>query len=361
MISPRLLDNAGTVFARFEARRTWTDSNHGSTTNGRLHSVQIAKNGGEPQSMWPGKTLIRRARLYQVLATALDAGLGIEQALDLASERSPSLPVESLSDILRQDQRIPELEARVLSAAEIGGVLPGVLTQLADLLEDRAAALRQLAVRLLYPVLLLHAAAILPDLRWLILGDLGNYLEHVVPTLLVFWGLGAGVAVALIWGRGMLRKSPGFAAMLASMPVVGGLIQTSGAATYASLLSMLLAAGVPLGTALKDAAQCCGNAEFAASGLRITERVIRHGDSLTTAFSSESRTWPQLLTEAIRTGEATGRLEETLAGAARGLRQEAERHTATLLTVLPIVVYLGAAVYVAWVVINSFTSFYSAI
>lgn len=311
--------------------------------------------------MWPGKTLNQRARLYQTLATALDAGLGIEQALNLASERPNRAPGDRLARVLRRENRIPELEARVLSAAETAGVLPEVLRQLAGYLETRAVALGKLAARLLYPVLLLHAAAILPNLRWLVLGDLGDFLQRVVPALVLLWGLGAAVAVALVWCRSLLRKSPGSAAMLRRLPVVGGLIQNSGAASYANLLSMLLAAGVPLGAALEDAAQCCGNAELEASGLRITERVVRRGDGLSPAFDSESRAWPRLLIEAIRTGEAAGRLEETLAGAARGLRQEVDRRAEVLLTVVPIVVYLVAAVYVAWVVITTFTSIYSAI
>jgi len=311
--------------------------------------------------MWPGKTLNRRARLYQTLATALDAGLGIEQALELASERPQRAPVDRLSDVLSRENGIPELEARVLSAAEIAGALPGMLRQLAGFLETRAAALRNLAVRLLYPVLLLHAAVVLPNLRWLFLGDLGDFLGRVVPALVVLWGLGAGVAVTLSWGRTLLRKSSGFATVLRGMPVVGGLIQSSGAGTYAHLLSMLVAAGVPLGSALKDSAQCCGNAELEASGLRITERVVRRGEGLGTAFDSEFRSWPRLLIEAIRVGEATGKLEETLAGVARGLRQEADRRAELILTVVPILVYLVAAVYVAWVVITTFTSIYSAI
>lgn len=311
--------------------------------------------------MWPGKTLHRRARLYQVLATALDAGLGIDQALDLASKRSQRPAGTRLSDVLHRENRISELEARLLSAAESAGVLPMVLRQLAEYLEKRAVALRDLAVRLLYPVLLLHAAAVLPNLRWLIVGDPGDFLERVVPVLLVLWGIGASLALVLVCCRTLLRKSPGFASVLRGLPVVGGLIQNSGASSYAYLLSMLLAAGVPQATALKDSAQCCGNAELEANGLRITERVIGRGEGLTTAFFSEPRPWPRLLLEAIRTGEAAGKLEETLAGASRGLRQEADRRLAMLLTVLPILVYLVAAGYVAWVVITTFTSIYSAI
>ena len=311
--------------------------------------------------MWPGKTLDRRARLYQTLATALDAGLGIEQALDLASERPQRATRDRLARVLRRENRIPELEARVLSAAETAGVLPDVLRQLAEFLETRAVALRKLAVRLLYPLLLLHAAVVLPNLRWLVLGDLGDFLGRVVPALLVLWGLGAGVAVGVGWCRTLLRKNPGFAAMLRGLPVVGGLIQRSGAGTYAYLLSMLLAAGVPLDAALKDSARCCGNAELEASGLRITERVVRRGEGLSTALDSESRAWPRLLIEAIRTGEVAGKLEETLAGVARGLRQEANQRAELLLTVVPILVYLVAAVYVAWVVITTFTGLYSAI
>lgn len=311
--------------------------------------------------MWPGKALNRRARLYRILATALDAGLGIDQALDLASKRSQRPAGTRLSDVLHRENRIPELEARVLSAAETAGVLPAVLGQLAQYLETRAVALRKLAARLLYPVVLLHAAAVLPNLRWLIVGDLGDFLGRVVPVLLVLWGLGASLTLALIWCRTLLRKSPGFASALRRLPAVGGLIQASGASTYAYLLSMLLGAGVPLGTALRDSARCCGNAELEASGRRISERVVRRGEGLTTAFFSEPRSWPRLLLEAIRTGEAAGKLEETLAGAARGLRQETDRRAAMLLTVFPILVYLVAAGYVAWVVITTFTSIYSAI
>ena len=311
--------------------------------------------------MSPAKILIRRARLYQTLATALEAGLGIDRALDLASERPQHNPVHRLSDVLRRENRIPKLEAQVLSAAETAGVLPEVLRQLAGLLETQAAALRKLTVGLLYPFLLLHAAVVLPNVRWLVLGDLGDFLGHIVPALAVLWGLGAGAVVTVAWCRTLLCKSPGFATVLRGLPVVGGLIQNTGSSAYAYLLSMLLAAGVPLSRALKDSAECCGNAELQASGLRISERVDRQGESLSTAFQTESRAWPRLLIEAVRTGETAGRLEETLAGVAKGLREETARRAEVLLTVVPILVYLGAAIYVAWVIISNFVSVYSAI
>ena len=120
--------------------------------------------------MWPGKSAARRARLYQTLATALDAGLGIRQALDLANVPTPLTPDLQLSDVLLGEMRIPDLDARVLSAAESAGVLPQTLKQRAELLELEAGARRRFGIRLLYPVLLLYAAAVLPNLRWLVVG-----------------------------------------------------------------------------------------------------------------------------------------------------------------------------------------------
>lgn len=315
----------------------------------------------ETYSMWPWKNLNRRIWLYRTLATALDAGLGVDQALDLSGERlRPSQSGDLVGAVLHRN-RIPDQEVRVLRAAETAGVLPQVLNQLVGYLEARVAAGRKLAIRFLYPTLLLHAAVLLPNLRWLFLGGMSDYLGHVIPTLIALWVFAAVALLVIHWGRTLLRTSAGIAKVLRGLPVIGKLIQYSGAGAYANLFSILLAAGVPLAAALKDSACGCGNAELEASGLRIREHVANGGDALSDAFYREIRIWPPLLTEAIRTGEAAGRLEETLAGAARGLRQESGRRTEVLLTVIPMVVYLAVAGYVAWVVITTFTGLYSAL
>ena len=111
--------------------------------------------------------------------------------------------------------------------------------------------------------------------------------------------------------------------------------------------------------ALTQAAQALSHGEVRRSALRIRQSVVARGQDLASAFAAEARVWPPLLVHAVRTGEATGRLDEVLRSTAQALGREVEKTTARVMMVIPAMVYLGAAIYVAYVVISTYAGLYS--
>ncbi len=320
--------------------------------------------------MWPGRALQRRARRYRSLATALEAGLPVREALALARDESPKQAgwEERVASHVDRGGTLAEAleretaatwEIRAIAASEGAGLLPEVLSELAEHLEARASVVNRLAWRLAYPALLLHAAVLLPQLRWLVLGGLRAYLAHVVPALALIYLLAGAAALVIAWGRRRLRTSAAFARLVRGLPVVGPLLRKSAARTYAFLLSLLVSSGVPMADALTQAAQALSHGEVRRSALRIRQSVVARGRDLASAFAAEARVWPPLLVSAVRTGEAAGRLDEVLRSTAQALGREVEKTTERVMMVIPAMIYLGAAIYVAYVVISTYVGLYS--
>jgi type II secretory pathway component PulF len=304
-----------------------------------------------------------RAQLYGTLATALEAGLSAASALGLHAERrdrwgawarAAQLAVEGgrpFTEALDATGELPPLERAALAAGERAGKLPGVLHRLTGHLERRVSLRRELVSKLVYPAFLIHAAVLLPPLAQLITEGPGAYVLSVLPGLGALYGL-----VGALWvGGALARRSAGGRAATdraaMALPFIGGAVRRRAAAEYAYVLGLLYDAGLPIIEALERAAACATNGVLAAAGDRIHRRVT-DGSDLAGAFTLESEVLPRLLIEAVRTGEATGKLDETLDRTARLLREEGQRRNEALLKLLPVVVYLLVAGYIGYTVVT---------
>ncbi len=244
---------------------------------------------------------------------------------------------------------IDPVEHGMLRVGERTGEVDAVLDALATRLESRRTARTALRRRLAYPLFIVHAAGAV--LAFTAILGLTTWL-----TPLGYFALLYGIAGAVAITVRRLRASAEGARRLLGLPVVGGLAVDGARARFTSALALLYDAGVPLGEALDVTADTTAWAPIA-DEIRAAGRVVAGGQPLSTAIP------PMLahpvLVDAIRVGEATGTLGETLTRAGAHYRERVDRGRERLVTVLHAIVYGLAVAAVVYVVITVYGSYFA--
>jgi len=334
----------------------------GLLVSGLEEIVAESGRGSVLQRQRGGVSLAQLAMLTRQLSTLLDAGLTIEQALQVlieqadaprerevvAAVRSEILAGVPLSRALGNFPRVfPELYRTLVGAGEESGKLPAVMRRLADYIESSQQLRSKVMLAMIYP-------AIISGVSVLVVGGL---LTYVVPQvvnvfqnshqqlplltrglLAVSGALKVGaIPVLLLAGVGVflfLRALRNEAFRLQvdraalTLPLAGRLIRSINTARLASTLAILVGSGVPLLAALQHVAGVVINR---AQRLAVAEsaKQVREGVSLSRALG-ESKVFPPVLIHLIASGEASGRLEHMLERAAAQQSQELENRVATL-------------------------------
>ncbi len=303
-----------------------------------------------------------RSRFYASLATALDAGLGVEQALALVSEEPFATPARRLRDAVvrgtslanamaRQEDAFTAFEVRALEAAEEGGRMVDVLQRLASHFQEQGRTRDRLGQALLYPMILLHAAVLLPPAFVLFRDGVLAYLATVTPPLAAVYAM-ALLALHLfrVLEADETRRHR-VARLVLRVPLVGPIVHGLAIADYAFFAGTLIASGIPLVKALRTAAEASRNALVQDSGRRVSD-FVEQGGAFWQALECEAEAFPHLLVETVKVGEVAGRLDDALGQAEKIWRQEAETALQRLKIVLPVLAVAAAGAVVAWVVIR---------
>jgi general secretion pathway protein F len=294
------------------------------------------------------------ANITRQLATLLAAGLTVEGTLSalieqadshnekqiLAGLRGDVLAGKSLATAMGRYPRVfSELYRTLVNAGESSGKLADVLIKLADYVEEQQALKQKLLLALIYPAIVLAVSLMvvtgllvyvvpqvvgvfqnthqaLPLLTRALLG-----ISKFVQLTGIYWLIGGAIAFWLIRralkNEATLRRWDTF---LLGVPIVGRMVRARNAAQLASTLSILAGSGVPVLTALAAAAGVVSNMPMR-EALERAARAVQEGASLSRALGA-SRLFPPVMVHLIASGEASGRLADTLASAARQQHNE---------------------------------------
>lgn len=303
----------------------------------------------------------QRSRFYASLATGIDAGLGVVGALGLITEEPFSAPGkelreavargESLAAAMARQSAFTSFEVRAVEAGEAGGRTVDVLRRLGAHFEVRGRARDRLGLTLLYPVILLHAALLLPPLFVLFRDGVLAYLATVAPPLLGAYALGIlGFYLARLLLAGTARRRSAERWVLA-LPLVGTVARDLAVADYAFFSGLLIRSGVPLVRTLNISAEASRSALLRHAGRRVAAAVER-GANLWEAISRQGEVFPRLFVETVKTGEIAGKLDEALERAERHGREEAATALGRLNVVLPVLALAAVGAVVAWVAVG---------
>ena len=309
-----------------------------------------------------GVSLAQLAMLTRQLSTLLDAGLTIEQALQVlieqaenpresevvAAVRSEIMAGVSLSKALANFPRVfPELYRTLVAAGEESGKLPAVMRRLADYIESSQQLRSKVMLAMIYPAIISGVSVlVVSGLLTYVVPQVVNVFQNThqkLPLLTrALLGLSAAVKVGalpfiillalavFLFARALRNEAFRLRVDRAvlTLPLAGRLIRTINTARLASTLAILVGSGVPLLGALQHVAGVVVNR---AQRLAVSEaaKQVREGVSLSRALGT-SKIFPPVLIHLIASGEASGRLEHMLERAAAQQSQELETRVATL-------------------------------
>lgn len=343
-----------------------------------------------PAGVKPAGFLQKKASLHELavfsrqFATMVETGIPLLQSLVILSRQTENRLLKnalvkiieslksgrSLAGALRAHPGIfPVLFVNMVEVGETGGALDAVLLRLADYFEKASAFREKLKSALAYPAVVaavtftavaVMLVFVLPAFA-AVLSDMGAAVP--VPTRLVlglggfmrrFWYVTIILVPGLLLTFKTLVKSPSgkenFDRLVLRLPLYGPLLRRAILSRFSQTLSILLASGVPLLTALEVAKSTCGNLAFAA-GIDEAEKSIREGSGIAEPLE-RCGMFPPMLTRMIAVGEETGALDTLLQKAAVYYEREVEATVDRLTALVEPVLILGAGLLVGLVILS---------
>ncbi len=316
--------------------------------------------------------------MLRQLATLLEAGLPLEQALAVLIEQGDNPAMRQVIAAMRSEvlagntlaramdkhrDTFPEIHRALINAGEASGELATVMDKLASYSEAQQALQQKIGLAMVYPAIVITVAVLV----------VGGLLLFVVPPVVEVFQqtrqalpiltralialsdfLSATwlylIAICVIGGFGAQRALQQealryqFHLKLLRLPIVGKLIRGSNTARMASTLSILVGSGVGLLTALTAACGVLTNLPMRRA-LEDAATKVREGVTLSRALAA-SGLFPPVLVHLIASGEQSGRLDTMLDRVAKQQTQEVSGFTTALTSILEpvLILFMGAVV-----------------
>ena len=283
---------------------------------------------------------LKRARLIfftSELADLIDAGLPVQQALNVMAEKQQDPVIRKTGDRLRYHLRdgqtlsacfrqtspdFDDLYVSLIAAGEASGTLAGVLHRMAQSLTQLHDLQRRFVSAMIYPAFMIGACALLMAVFTLVLvpqltsllSKTGQDLPEITRLLLAFsdfctnhfWTMLIGAAAAVILFRVLIATAPGrlwWDRAKMKIPLIGPIIETRFYAGFTQALGNLVTNGVPLLSSLTLLVRGTPNRFFRQRLTSVIEAVAA-GDPLSTSLRRAGHFQP-LMTDIIAVGEQT--------------------------------------------------------
>jgi len=325
-----------------------------------------------PFLITPGQ-LTRRAGFYHQLAALTGAGVGLIPSVEQLQRHPPGTefrqPLRRVVEALHRGATFAEavragrwalpFEAALLEAAERSGRLEDCLRSLGDYHEERARMARQWLGGLAYPIFLLHFAVfLLPFSQFFATGDGVAYLRKTLGVLLPLYAVvGLGLFAA------QSRHGEGWRSLweklLHGVPLLG----TGRRALALSRLAMALEALINAGVSIVEAWPLAAQASSSPALVRVVTRwrqPLETGRTPAELVRAQG-VFPEMFASQYATGEASGRLDETLRRLQRYYQDEATQKFTALAQWTPRLFYLIVAGLIAWKVMAFWLGYFDLI
>ena len=326
-----------------------------------------------------GKVSIKdQALFFRQFSVMIDAGLPLVQCLEilagnqenqafqrtLTSVRTTVEGGSTLANAMRQHTKVfDDLTTNMVEAGETGGILDVILQRLSTYVEKIVKMRAAVRSALVYPSAVIGMAVLIVGglLKWVVptfakLFD-GLGVELPLPTRMVMqlsafvsatWWIFIGAIVAAVIGIKQFRKVPQgrmlWDRMMLRLPIVGILLRKIAVARFTRTLGTLITSGVPILEGLAITARTSGNAVVEEALLKV-RKAIEEGRTIVDPLK-ESGVFPNMVTQMIGVGEATGAMDAMLQKVADFYEDEVDAATKNLLTLMePLLIgFLGVAV-----------------
>ncbi len=333
------------------------------------------------------------AIFFRQFSVMIDAGLPLVQCLEILAANQENMAFQkclngvrtsveggsTLANAMRQFPKIfDDLTTNMIEAGETGGILDLILQRLAAYVEKAVKMKQAVKSALIYPCSVISIAVLIVGalLKWVVPIFINLFIglgvDLPLPTRIViglsnfvkdFWWVVFGVIIALVFAIKYIRKSPeGRLALdqfMLKMPVFGLLLRKIAVARFTRTLGTLITSGVPILEGLAITARTSGNAVIEQALMKV-RKAIEEGRTIVDPLK-ESGVFPNMVTQMIGVGEATGAMDAMLQKIADFYEDDVDAATKDMLTLLEPVMIAFLGVAVGGIVISLYMPLFSMI
>ena len=333
------------------------------------------------------------AIFFRQFSVMIDAGLPLVQCLEIlaANQENPAFQktltgvrttVEggaTLANAMRlYPKAFDDLTTNMIEAGETGGILDIILQRLAQYVEKAVKLRSAIKSALIYPIAVVSMAFLVVGalLKWVvpIFANLFAGLDVALPlpTRIVmglsafvghFWWFFIVGVVGAVFGIKWIRKDPRgrywFDYALLKLPILGILLRKIAVARFTRTLGTLITSGVPILEGLSITARTSGNAVLEEALMKV-RKAIEEGRTIVDPLR-ECGVFPNMVTQMIGVGEATGAMDNMLQKIADFYEDEVDSATKDMLAMLEPVIIGLLGVMIGGIVISLYMPLFAMI
>ncbi|OGX06242.1 MAG: hypothetical protein A3G87_10050 [Omnitrophica bacterium RIFCSPLOWO2_12_FULL_50_11] len=282
--------------------------------------------------------------LSRQLATMVEAGVPLVQALSILTEQVENLNLQrvvqaihddvesgsSLSDAMSKHKKVfSALFVSMVRAGEQSGNLEEILDRLASYTEKTSALQKKIKSALIYPIVVATLAFLITFamLTWVIpqFADIFKQLDAPLPLptqLLISFSevLRRNIVAVVIGTAGVffsffqiIRTKKGrlvLDTLKLKMPIFGPLILKVAVSKFSRTLSTLVKSGVPILNAFDIVGETAGNRQIELIVAEV-RNSIKEGESISAPLGKK-KVFPPMVVRMVAVGEETGELDKML-------------------------------------------------
>ena len=318
------------------------------------------------------------AVFFRQFSVMIDAGLPLVQCLEILAANQENQYFQkclttvrqtveggsTLSGAMRQFPKLfDDLTTNMVEAGEAGGILDTILQRLAMYVEKSVKLRSAIKSALIYPVSVISMAVLVVGaLLKFVVPIFANMFSSMqvdlpLPTKIViglsnfvgrFWWVVLLGIILLFFGVREMRKNPKgrflFDKMMLNIPILGPVLRKIAVARFTRTLGTLITSGVPILEGLAITARTSGNAVLEDALMKV-RKAVEEGRTIVDPLK-ECGVFPNMVTQMIGVGEATGAMDAMLQKIADFYEDEVDAATKDMLTLLePVMIgFLGVAV-----------------
>jgi type IV pilus assembly protein PilC len=341
-----------------------------------------------------GKVKVKEiAIFFRQFSVMIDAGLPLVQCLEILAANQENQAFQktltgvrttveggaTLANAMRGYPKVfDDLTTNMIEAGETGGILDIILQRLATYVEKAVRLKSAVKSALIYPVAVVGIAGLIVAalLKWVVpifanlFAGLGVALP--LPTRIViglsafigtFWWVLIAAGVGVVFGLKQIRKHPRgryyFDKVLLHLPVIGSLLRKIAVGRFTRTLGTLITSGVPILEGLAITARTSGNAVLEEALMKV-RKAIEEGRTIVDPLR-ECGVFPNMVTQMIGVGEATGAMDSMLQKIADFYEEEVDAATKDMLAMLEPVIIGLLGVTIGGIVISLYMPLFAMI
>jgi type IV pilus assembly protein PilC len=333
------------------------------------------------------------AIFFRQFSVMIDAGLPLVQCLEIlaSNQENPAFQktlngvrttVEGGATLANAMRQFPvvfdDLTTNMIEAGETGGILDIILQRLAVYVEKAVRLRAAVKSALIYPIAVVSMAFLIVGalLKWVVpifanlFAGLGVTLP--LPTRIVlglssfvqgFWWVFFAGSFGIVVGIKQIKKHRRgryyFDKMMLHLPVLGQLLRKIAVGRFTRTLGTLITSGVPILEGLSITAKTSGNAVLEEALMKV-RKAIEEGRTIIDPLK-ECGVFPNMVTQMIGVGEATGAMDSMLQKIADFYEEEVDAATKDMLAMLEPVIIGLLGVMIGGIVISLYMPLFAMI